>query len=144
MYEYGSAFSSVQPRRSPGRARVFASLPAFAAIVMLVLSTQSSATDIALGEKAFKAKCAICHETAPGRGSVGPNLAGIVNRSAGSIEDYAYSPAMRAANLTWDPPTLERYLADPRGTVPGTKMTFAGDKNEQERADLIAYLASLK
>jgi len=78
----------------------------------------------------------------PGKNSVGPSLAGIVGKKAAADPKYNYSPAMRAANLTWDVPTLDAYLLDPQKTVPNNKMPFPGLKTENERKTLLAYLAA--
>jgi cytochrome c len=68
----------------------------------------------------------------------------VVGRKTGSVPGYTYSPQNLAANLTWDPATLDKYLEAPRATIPGTKMTYAGLKDPAKRADLIAYLETLK
>ena len=89
-------------------------------------------------------KCAACHSIKAGENKIGPSLAGIVGRPSHSIDGFSYSPAMKAYDVTWDQPTLDHYLTDPRGTVQGTKMIFPGLKSDQERQNLIAYLATLK
>jgi cytochrome c len=99
--------------------------------------------DAAEGKKVF-AKCAICHSTEAGKNMVGPSLHGVVGRKSGSEEGFSYSPAMKAANKTWDAATLDTYLADPRAAVPGTKMIFPGLKNETDRKNVIAYLETQK
>jgi cytochrome c len=68
----------------------------------------------------------------------------VVGRKSGSEEGFSYSPAMKAANKTWDAATLDTYLADPRAAVPGTKMIFPGLKNETDRKNVIAYLETQK
>ena len=70
----------------------------------------------------------------------GPNLYGVFGRQAGAVADYAYSPAVKAAGFVWDGEHLDKWLADPRGFLPGTKMSFAGLKDPKDRIDLIAYL----
>jgi cytochrome c len=95
--------------------------------------------DPARGETVY-ARCKGCH--AIERDRVGPRHSGLFGRRAGGVEGYAYSDAMRASGLVWDEETLDRFLADPRGVVPGTTMGFAGVKDARERADLIAYLRS--
>ncbi|QCO19737.1 cytochrome c family protein (plasmid) [Azospirillum brasilense] len=99
----------------------------------------AAAQDAAAGEKVFN-QCKACHTIeAGGPNRVGPNLHGVVGRKAGSVETFKYSDAMKSAGA-WDEATLDAYLADPKGAVPGNKMAFAGVKNEQARKDLIAYL----
>lgn len=115
---------------------------AFALAILAALP--AIAGDPAPGEKLFKAKCSICHAIEPGKNKLGPSLAGVVGRPSGSIEGFKYSPANKAAGLTWDVATLDKYLTDPKAMVKGTTMTFPGDKNDSERADLIAYLQTLK
>jgi cytochrome c2 len=97
------------------------------------------AGDPALGKKVF-AKCQACHSLEAGKNKVGPTLHGVMGRASGSEADFNYSDAMKNAHLTWDPETLDKYLAKPKDTVPGTKMAFPGLPKEKDRADLIAYL----
>ena len=96
------------------------------------------------GDSLFKHKCGSCHSVEPGKNRVGPTLAGVIGRKAASIETYSYSAAMRSAGLTWDAVTLDSYLTNPRAKVPGTKMTFVGLPQANDRADIIAYLSTLK
>ena len=98
------------------------------------------AADLAAGQKIF-ARCRICHTVAAGAPSeVGPNLHGLFGRKAGSVADFAYSPAMKASGITWDEATLAKFLRDPRGFIPGNRMAFPGIKDNQQLADLLAYL----
>src|ERR1700730_6696263 len=102
------------------------------------------AADVEAGKTAFK-KCALCHTTEAGKGNkIGPTLFGIVGRQSASLESFNYSEGMKKFEHTWDEQTLDLYLADPRGTVPGTKMIFPGIKDKAERDDVIAYLETLK
>jgi cytochrome c len=117
--------------------------PGLLAISALVPGAASAADPVA-GEKQFKAKCAVCHTVESGKNKIGPSLFGIVGRKSSSIEGFKYSEANKAANLTWDEPTLDKYLTDPKALVKGTIMTFPGIKNDTERADVIAYLATVK
>lgn len=103
-----------------------------------------AAADPQAGQKASR-PCLACHtfeQGGPNR--VGPNLWNIVNAPHAHLEGFAYSDAMKALHdKPWDYEALNRFLADPRGTVPGTKMIFAGIKNQKDRADLIAWLRTL-
>jgi len=100
----------------------------------------ASAQDAAAGEKVFN-QCKACHTIeSGGPNRVGPNLHGVVGRKAASKEGFNYSDAMKNSGLTWDDASLDKYLADPKGAIPGNKMAFAGVKNEQARKDLIAFL----
>ena len=112
------------------------------AAVMLLATPAFADGDAASGEKIF-IKCKACHENEQGVNKIGPTLKGIVGRKTASIADFKYSDAMAAkgaAGLVWDEATLTAYLPDPKAYVPGTKMAFAGLKNPQEVADIIAYL----
>jgi len=101
------------------------------------------AADVEAGKTEFK-KCALCHTTEAGKNKIGPSLFGIVGRKSATLEDFNYSEGMKKFDHTWDEETLDTYLADPRATVPGTKMIFAGIKDKAERDDVIAYLETLK
>jgi cytochrome c len=99
--------------------------------------------DAAAGEKVFN-QCKACHSAKAGENKIGPSLHGVVGRKAGSVEGFNYSPAMKGANMTWTPENLDKYLADPKATVPGNKMAFPGLKNEADRQNVIAYLSQQK
>lgn len=100
--------------------------------------------DAQAGEAVFKKTCAVCHTIEEGKNKIGPSLHGVVGRHSASLTDYSYSDAMKKADKTWDEQTLDGYLANPRGLVPGTKMIFLGLKSEQDRQNVIAYLESQK
>jgi cytochrome c2 len=89
-------------------------------------------------------KCRACHDVGPGaKNKVGPLLNGIIGRKAGTIESYNYSEANKAAGakgLVWTEEVMFKYLEAPLSFMPGTKMAFAGLKDEQDRRDVIAYL----
>jgi cytochrome c2 len=108
------------------------------------LAGASHAQDAAAGARVFRSQCSICHSPQPGRNIIGPSLFGVVGRHSGAIADFHYSSANRASGLVWNPPTLDRYLTAPREVVPGTLMSYPGLKDEHDRSDLIAYLASLR
>jgi cytochrome c len=100
--------------------------------------------DVTKGEKVYR-KCLACHAVGPdATNRVGPVLNGIVGKPAGKVAKYVYSAAMKNSGLTWDKETLEKYLKDPKGVVPGTKMVFVGLKKDDDLDDVIAYLASFK
>ena len=101
-----------------------------------------SAADAAKGEAVFK-KCAACHKL-DGTNAVGPHLNDVVGRPVGSVGDFAYSDAMKAHGGDWTPDNIFHFLAAPKKFVPGTKMSFAGLSKPEERADVIAYLETLK
>ncbi len=92
------------------------------------------------GQRLFL-RCASCHDiAASGLARIGPSLKGVVGRKAGSLPDYAYSPAMKSADFVWDETMLDRWLTDPAALVPGTKMAFAGLPKPEDRSAIIAYL----
>lgn len=114
----------------------------FATVTMVLIPSASLAADPAAGQHVF-AKCAGCHSTTPGQNKIGPSLAGIVGRKSGAVAEYAYSPAMKSANITWDDATLDKFLASPAGFVHGTKM-FINVPSNTDRQNVIAYLDTLK
>jgi cytochrome c len=109
---------------------------------VLLATTSAQAQDAAAGGMAFQ-QCAECHSPGESDGN-GPGLKGIVDRRAGSKPGFVYSPALAKAKITWDAAALDKFLADPRAVVPGTTMAYGGDDDAKERADLIAYLRTLK
>ncbi|MFM9841348.1 MAG: c-type cytochrome [Dongiaceae bacterium] len=112
---------------------------AAAPAMMLAAAPALAEGDVAAGEKLF-VKCKTCHALEAGKNKVGPSLAGLFGRGAGSLADFNYSDAMKASGITWDEATLGEYLADPKGRIPGNKMVFPGLKKDEDRANLIAYL----
>ncbi|MGF7150398.1 cytochrome c2 [Sphingomonas zeicaulis] len=102
------------------------------------------AGNAANGAKLFL-QCRACHTVAVrGANGVGPNLAGVMGAKAAAKPGYSYSPALKKANLTWDKATMDAWLTRPAKVAPGNKMVFAGMSNPQARADIIAYLGTLK
>ena len=103
--------------------------------------------DAAEGEKVYR-KCKACHQVGPdAKNRVGPELNGIVGRVAGSVDGFKYSDAMTAKNaegFAWSEETIDAYLADPKGYLPGNKMSFAGLKKEEDRQNVIAYLKTFQ
>jgi cytochrome c len=117
--------------------------PVFAAVLMIASGAARADGDAEAGKKVFT-KCAICHSTEAGQNKVGPSLAGVVGRPSASDAKFNYSEAMKKANLTWDDQTLDTYLTSPKQLVPGGKMVFVGLKDAGDRANVIAYLKTLK
>lgn len=97
------------------------------------------AGDAGRGRTVF-ARCAACHDLNTGANRLGPSMKGVVGRKAAAAPGFAYSPAMKGKNLTWNPATLDAFLTAPMKYVPGTRMAFAGLPNPQDRADVVAYL----
>ena len=106
-------------------------------------TAQAPAGDAVAGKVVF-ARCMACHSVAAGQNKLGPTLAGVIGRKAGTVAGFAYSPAMKAAPINWTPDKLDAYLTAPRAVVPGTKMIFAGMPKPADRANVIAYLANPK
>jgi cytochrome c len=113
-------------------------------ILLVALAGSARADGDAVRGKAKFVDCAACHSVDRGVNGVGPSLSGVVGRKAGAIEDYRYSPAMARSGITWTPAALDQYIADPQMKVPGNRMPYAGMPNAADRADLIAYLQTLK
>lgn len=107
------------------------------------LEYASFTTDVAAGEKVF-ALCRSCHVLEDGVNRVGPSLYNVVGRASGSVAGFSYSDANKNSGVTWSEDVLFEYLKDPKGFMPGTKMAFPGIKDDQDRANLVAYLASTK
>ena len=100
----------------------------------------AQAQDAAAGEKVFL-QCRACHQVGDAaKNAVGPVLNGLFGRKAGMVEGYTYSPANKNSGLTWDEATFREYIKDPKAKVPGTKMIYAGLKEEKRIDDLAAYL----
>jgi len=107
-------------------------------------AAETAAAPAAGARPAAFAQCATCHAVEAGKNGVGPSLAGVYGTNSGAIAGYAYSTAMKNAGLTWDDATLDEYLTAPMKKVPGTKMAFAGMADPAKRAEIIAYMKTLK
>lgn len=126
-------------------------LKRFASVALVTLAGIVSASptladgDAAKGEKVFR-KCKACHQVGEAaKDKTGPELNAVIGRAAGSKHGFKYSDAMTEAGsggLVWSSETLAEFLEKPKAYVSGTKMSFAGLRKEQERADVIAYLAT--
>jgi cytochrome c len=114
------------------------------ALIVLVLSFAASAAlaqDVAAGKSSFN-KCLACHAIGEGaKNKVGPELNGLDGRKSGTAPDYSYSDANKNSGITWNEAEFKDYIKDPKAKVPGTKMIFAGIKNEKEINDLWAYVS---
>lgn len=118
-----------------------------AAVMLAVMTTGALADgDAAKGEKVF-AKCKACHVADTETNRVGPHLKGVIGRNVASVAGYTYSGGMQefaAANPVWTDELFLTYIESPKASIPKTKMAFAGVKKEEERADLLAYLKTMK
>lgn len=98
--------------------------------------------DYARGRRTWKL-CQSCHLTAEGAGNlVGPNLHGLFGREAGTLDGFAYSPALQEADFVWTPEQVDHWLENPRTFLPGNRMTFAGVRKPEDRIAVVAYLMS--
>ena len=111
-------------------------------LTLLMSVTANAAGDAARGEARFQ-DCAACHKLETGVNNVGPSLHDVFGRKAGTITDFRYSPAMKRSGIIWTPETLDKFLSDPQAMVPANRMPYAGMANENDRADLIAYLEKM-
>ena len=103
----------------------------------MLAAAAAPAADPGAGKEIYT-RCLACH--ALGYDRTGPRHCGLFGRRAGSVKGFAYSDAMKRSGITWNEKTLDRFLANPLKTVPGTAMGYAGVTDKRERADLIAYL----
>ena len=123
--------------------------PFYAAILALVVLSPFAASgafsaDAGNGKAVFS-RCAACHtNNQGGPNGVGPNLFGVVGRKAASKPDFSYSLPLKNSHIVWTPQKLDAWIANPAKLVPGTRMVFAGISDAKQRADLIAYLGTLK
>jgi cytochrome c len=113
---------------------------AMAAVLVAASCGTGFAQDVAKGETSFK-KCLPCHAIGEdAKNKIGPELNGLDGRKAGSAPGYSYSDANKNSGITWDAAAFKEYIKDPQAKIKGTKMVFAGIKNEGEIDNLWAYL----
>jgi cytochrome c len=116
-------------------------LSALAVIALSAASSTARAQDAAAGKTSFN-KCMACHSIGEGaKNKVGPELNGLNGRKSGTADGYSYSDANKNSGITWNEAQFKDYIKDPKAKIPGTKMAFAGIKNEKEVNDLWAFLA---
>ncbi len=126
-------------------------LSAIAAVTALLATAAASpiawAQDAENGESIYR-QCRACHQVGPNaRNLVGPQLNGVVGRKASAVEGFNYSDASKQAaakGLVWTDENLDKYLENPRSFMPGTRMAYAGLRDENARKDIIAYLKKFK
>ena len=107
---------------------------------LLLQVTSAQAQDAAAGEKIFS-QCKICHQVGEkARHGIGPQLNGVVGRTAGKADGYNYSDATKGSGIVWNDAALREYLKDPAAVIAGTRMVFAGIQDDQSLGDLIAFL----
>lgn len=111
-------------------------------VAAVPIATLLATADVAKGEAVFK-KCAACHTIAQGGANgIGPNLWAALGKPHGHVAGFAYSDALKSVPGNWDWEGMDKWLSNPKKYAPGTKMTFAGLGNPEERANLILYLNS--
>ena len=133
------------PRRLVAIGALLLSVAGATCSVVTSAEDAPAAGDATAGRRAFNRSCRACHQVEAGAGSeLGPNLAGVVGRTAGADAAASYSDALKqaAAGVVWDAPTLERFLEAPARMIPGTKMPMA-IADATQRRDLVAYLSTL-
>ena len=117
----------------------------FSALVVVTSVAAASgalAQDVVAGKTSFN-KCVACHAVGDGaKNKVGPALNGLDGRKSGTVEGYSYSEPNKNSGIIWNKDVFLEYIKEPKSKIPGTKMAFAGIKNEKEAGDLWAYLAS--
>jgi cytochrome c len=119
------------------------SIPMFA-LALTCGKSASAAGDAAAGKKVFEEECSECHSI-QGKNKKGPTLTGVFGRAAGTVPDYAeYSDGMKSSGIVWAEDKLDQYLTMPRKFVPGAKMKYEGLADAKSRADLIAFITTLK
>ena len=112
----------------------------FIALLAVAGAGEASAQDAAAGEKVFGV-CKACHQVGEtAKNNVGPQLNGIIGRKSGTVPGYNYTAANKESGITWDEATFREYIKDPKAKIPGTKMIYAGLKDEQRTSDLLAFL----
>ncbi len=112
-----------------------------AAPFVMAQSTTTAAGTALKGKEIYSDRCSACHSVDDNR--VGPMHLGVFGRKAGSVKGYRYSDALAKSKVIWDRDTLTAWLANPEMLIPGQRMGYAMD-NEQDREDVVAYLATLK
>ena len=123
---------------------MFAKTLGVAAAALFVFSTSSlAAGDVAAGKR-VAVRCAACHSFVEGKIKKAPSLFGVVGRQAGTLPNFAYSSAMKNSGIVWTTDKLDAYLAGPKALVLGNQMGHRGVPKDDSRADLIAYLETLK
>ena len=116
-------------------------LSALVVIASSAVASSALAQDAAAGKTTFN-KCMACHAIGEGaQNKVGPELNGLDGRKSGTAADYSYSEANKNSGITWNEAQFKEYIKEPRAKIPGTKMSFAGIKNEKEAGDLWAFIS---
>jgi cytochrome c len=138
-----SSDASGPPAPDGGSSEAAAPSEAQKKAILATLPAAYQGADLDNGQAKF-ALCQSCHTVAKGEAPmVGPNLWGVFGRKAGSGSGFTYSDGMKAMGVTWDAPTIDRWISNPRAMNPGTKMTYLGMENPKDRIDVVAYLKTV-
>jgi cytochrome c len=134
--------SASLPGRNEEHHMKTSTLSALVVVTSLATASGALAQDAAAGKTSFN-KCLACHAIGDGaKNKVGPILNGLDGRKSGTVEGYSYSDANKNSGITWGKDVFLEYIKEPKAKIPGTKMVFAGIKNEKEANDLWAYVSS--
>ena len=115
------------------------------ALSALISQQAGAAGDAKKGADVFAEECGDCHSAAPGKSKKGPSLTGVIGRKAGTVANFAgYSDTMKESGIVWTTDKIDAYIAHPKKVVPAGKMKYDGLEDAAARADVIAYLSSLK
>ena len=125
---------------------IFRSLPAVMLAVLAggLVRPALAAGDVEKGKDVFATECAECHSVREGKNKKGPSMFGVVGRKAATVADATYSDALKGSGILWTPDKIDAYVSAPKKLVPGGKMKYDGLASAAERADLLAYLATLR
>jgi len=130
------------PGRNEEHPMKLKTLSALAVVTSLAFASSAPAQDAAAGKTSFN-KCLACHAIGEGaKNKIGPELNGLDGRHSGSAPDYTYSDGNKNSGITWNKDQFLDYIKDPKAKIPGTKMAFAGIKNETEANNIWAYISS--
>ena len=112
----------------------------FFSLIVFVFNNNAFSADAVKGKKIFT-KCKACHNADALKHKIGPHLVGIVGRKAGTADGYTkYSKAIKDSGIVWDEANLDKWLTNPKGMYPKTKMIYPGLKSADDRANVIEYL----
>lgn len=136
----------VPRNRFSGESPMLVAVRLTALATLLLAAAPVRADDAAAeGKKVFNRQCVACHiDAKEGPRRLGPTMFGIVGRKTGAVDGFRYTEANKNAGWVWTPEKLNEYLKNPRETIPGTNMAFAGIRSDADRANLVEYLKTLK